>query len=80
MIYICKVKQKLSNKQQNMEENLPKIRPMLRNLAVGESVAFPLAKMKSVRTQATELSIIENLKFKTRTDRNTKQITVWREA
>jgi hypothetical protein len=63
-----------------MEENIQKIRPTLRNLEIGESVSFPIAKMKSVRTQATELSVIENIKFKTRTNRDSQQITVWREA
>lgn len=52
-----------------MSENLEKIRPALVALEVGESVSFPISRLKSVRTQASELGAIYNRQFKTRTDR-----------
>ena len=55
-----------------MSENLEKIRPALVALEVGESVSFPISRLKSVRTQASELGAIYNRQFKTRTDRETK--------
>ena len=50
-----------------MSENLEKIRPALVALEVGESVSFPISRLKSVRTQASELGAIYNRQFKTRT-------------
>lgn len=41
-----------------MSENLEKIRPALVALEVGESVSFPISRLKSVRTQASELGAI----------------------
>ena len=59
-----------------MSENLEKIRPVA--LEVGESVSFPISRLKSVRTQASELGAIYNRQFKTRTDRENQTITVKR--
>ena len=59
-----------------MSENLEKIRPALVALEVGESVSFPISRLKSVRTQASELGAIYNRQFKTRTDREYEDITV----
>ena len=61
-----------------MSENLEKIRPALVALEVGESVSFPISRLKSVRTQASELGAIYNRQFKTRTDRENQTITVKR--
>ena len=36
-----------------MSENLEKIRPALVALEVGESVSFPISRLKSVRTSTT---------------------------
>ena len=47
-----------------MSENLEKIRPALVALEVGESVSFPISRLKSVRTQASELGAIYNRQFK----------------
>lgn len=41
-----------------MSENLEKIRPALVALEVGESVSFSISRLKSVRTQASELGAI----------------------
>ena len=57
-----------------MSENLEKIRPALVALEVGESIS----RLKSVRTQASELGAIYNRQFKTRTDRENQTITVKR--
>ena len=61
-----------------MNENVEKIRPVLVSLEVGASVSFPISRLKSVRTQASELGAIYNRQFKTKTDRNNQTITVTR--
>ena len=49
-----------------MVENLEKIRPALTALEVGDAVVFPISRLKSVRTQASELGAIFNRRFRTR--------------
>ena len=61
-----------------MAENLEKIRPALTALEVGGKVTFPISRLKSVRTQASELGAIYNRQFKTKTNRETQTITVKR--
>lgn len=61
-----------------MAENLEKIRPVLVALEVGNAVTFPISRLKSVRTQASELGAIYNRQFKTKTDRESQTITVTR--
>ncbi len=61
-----------------MVENLKKIRPMLTALEVGDAVVFPISRLKSVRTQASELGAILNRRFKTKTNRENQTITVSR--
>ena len=61
-----------------MAENLEKIRPALNALEVGGTVTFPISRLKSVRTQASELGAIYNRQFKTKTNRETQTITVKR--
>ena len=61
-----------------MNENVEKIRPVLVSLEIGASVSFPISRLKSVRTQASELGAIYNRQFKTKTDRNNQTITVTR--
>lgn len=61
-----------------MVENLEKIRPALTALEVGDAVVFPISRLKSVRTQASELGAIFNRKFKTKTNRENQTITVSR--
>lgn len=58
-----------------MAENFEKIRPLLTALGIGEVVSFPISRLKSVRTQASELGAIYNRQYKTRTDRE-KQIII----
>lgn len=61
-----------------MAEILEKIRPALTALEVGDTATFPISRLKSVRTQASELGAIYNRQFKTRTDREKHTITVKR--
>lgn len=61
-----------------MAENLEKIRPALTALEVGGTVTFSISRLKSVRTQASELGAIYNRQFKTKTNRETQTITVKR--
>ncbi len=61
-----------------MAENLEKIRPVLTALEIGDEATFPISRLKSVRTQASELGAIFNRLFKTRTDRENQTITVKR--
>ena len=61
-----------------MAENLEKIRPVLTALEIGGEVTFPISRLKSVRTQASELGAIFNRLFKTSTDPENQTITVKR--
>ena len=61
-----------------MVENLEKIRPALTALEVGDAVVFPISRLKSVRTLASELGAIFNRRFKTKTNRENQTITVSR--
>lgn len=55
-----------------------KIRPALVELKVGETISFPISRLKSVRTQVSELGAIYERQFKTKTDRVAKTIEVTR--
>ena len=46
-----------------------KIRPSLIALNVGDEISFPIEKLKSVRTQASELGAIMSRQYTTKTDR-----------
>lgn len=61
-----------------MTDTTQKIRPLLLNLKVGESVAFPISRLKSVRTQASELGAIYERQFTTKMDRQERTVTVSR--
>lgn len=61
-----------------MTELNEKIRPILVGLQPGETHPFPIERLKSVRTQASEISMIYNRKFKTETNRMDRTITVTR--
>lgn len=61
-----------------MARKMEKIRPAISALQVGEEVSFPITRVKSVRTQASELGMIEEKTFQTWTDRDTRVITVKR--
>lgn len=61
-----------------MAEYVDKIRPVLVALQIGETVDFPIARLKSVRTQASELGAIFNRQFTTKTNRIAQIISVKR--
>lgn len=61
-----------------MAEYLDKIRPVLVALQIGETVDFPIARLKSVRTQVSELGAIFNRQFTTKTNRIAQIISVKR--
>lgn len=63
-----------------MNQNSPKIRPTLLSLEVDQSFDFDIRKLKSVRTQASELGAMYGIKFTTKTDREKHIITVTRIA
>ena len=61
-----------------MTESIQKIRPTLFEMAVGATATFPISRLKSVRTQASELGIMFNRQYKTKTDRVARTIEVTR--
>lgn len=63
-----------------MEKNDIKIRPTLVAMNVGETRTFHISRMKSVRTQASELGAMYDRSYTTRTDRTNKTIDVTRQA
>lgn len=63
-----------------MENFTQKIRPTLFEMAVGDTVKFPIIRLKSVRTQASELGIMYERQYTTKTDRVEKIIEVTRIA
>lgn len=63
-----------------MTNTAQKIRPTLYEMAVGTTVQFPITRLKSVRTQASELGIMYERQYTTRTDREAKIIEVTRIA
>lgn len=62
----------------NMTEQKTKIRPVLIGMKKGQSFVFPIERLKSVRTQASEISMIFDRTYKTETDRIERTITVTR--
>lgn len=56
----------------------PKLRPMLRDMKVGDELSFPIIRLKSVRTQASELSAMLDRHFQTWTDRAARLIWIKR--
>ena len=54
------------------------ITPVLRALDVGNSTVFPIDRLRSVRTIASEVGVMYNRKFKTSVNRADRTITVTR--
>ena len=61
-----------------MTEITQKIRPTLFEMAVGDTVKFPIYRLKSVRTQASELGMMYERQYTTKTNRSDKSIEVTR--
>ena len=63
-----------------MNDTPQKTRPTLYEMAVGDSIKFPISRLKSVRTQASELGMMYERQYTTKTDRADKTIEVTRIA
>lgn len=63
-----------------MEDIAQKIRPTLMDMAVGDTVKFPITRLKSVRTQASELGMMYERQFTTKTNRTERTVEVTRVA
>lgn len=63
-----------------MNDTTQKIRPTLYEMAVGDSIKFPISRLKSVRTQASEFGMMYERQYTTKTDRADKTIEVTRIA
>ena len=61
-----------------MAENQTKVRPTLINMKIGQTISFPIEQMKSVRTQASELGVIMNRQYSTKSNREMRTIVVSR--
>lgn len=55
-----------------------KVRPILKSMKQGEEYSFPIIKLKTVRSQASELGAILDFHFTTRTNREDRTIIVKR--
>ncbi len=56
-------------------------RGIIKSLAVGEQVSFPIEKLHSIRTGVSDLNTINGVKYlTTTTDRESRTITVTRIA
>lgn len=62
-----------------MSDKIQKIRPALANMSIGDTLTFPIERMRSVRATASELGVIENRKYSTSSNREDRTITVKRE-
>lgn len=61
-----------------MEEKPKKMRPQIVGLQVGESVSFPIEKMKTIRAQTSELNCIMQRVYSTSLNRVDRTIIVTR--
>lgn len=61
-----------------MDEKPKKMRPQIVGLQVGESVSFPIEKMKTIRAQTSELNCIMQRVYSTTLNRVDRTIIVTR--
>lgn len=61
-----------------MIEKQMKVRPALAGMEVGGRLAFPISDTKSIRVQASDLGLILERRYKTKTDRERRTIEVTR--
>lgn len=62
-----------------MTDTTVKIRPALVEMKVGDEMFFPIAKLRSVRAQASELGAILDRRYVTRMCREDRTLWVRRE-
>lgn len=60
------------------ERNKTPLRAVIRDLSEGESIDFPICRLQSVKTTCSDLGLIYERKFKTKTNRVKKTISVTR--
>lgn len=60
-----------------MEQNQP-IRPLLRELAAGEKIEYPISRLSSLRACTSTLSLELDRKYLVRSDSERKIVTVTR--
>ena len=58
---------------------MPSIRQQIRTIPVGKTEEFPIEQMRTVRTHASELSLMMDRKYSTKTDRENRKIYVTRD-
>ncbi len=61
-----------------MIDNNQKIRPVLADMKIGDVAVFHISRLKSVRTQASELGAMFNRTYATSTSREAQTIEVTR--
>lgn len=59
-------------------ENKVKIRPLLKMMKVGNTLSFPINRIRTIRVTAYELSTTEGMKFTTRINRECQTVGVTR--
>lgn len=60
------------------ERNKTPLRAVIRDLSKGESIDFPISRLQTVKTTCSDLGLIYERKFKTKTNRVKKTISVTR--
>ena len=61
-----------------MKKEVKKVRPMLMEMNIGDTLKFPLAKLKSIRTQCYELSTLYDRVYTTHMLKEEKLMSVTR--
>lgn len=63
-----------------MTENTIPMRTSIKNMKVGESINFPIEKVRTIRVLASDLGLQYNRLYRTRASRQNRTITVIRES
>lgn len=63
-----------------MTENTIPMRTSIKNMKVGESINFPIEKVRTIRVLASDLGLQYNRLYRTRASRQNRTITVIRKS
>ncbi len=63
-----------------MTENTIPMRTSIKNMKVGESITFPIEKVRTIRVLASDLGLQYNRLYRTRASRQNRTITVIRKS
>lgn len=63
-----------------MTENTISMRTSIKNMKVGESINFPIEKIRTIRVLASDLGLQYNRLYRTRASRQNRTITVIRKS